>query len=47
MSSSDRRIRHEEEDRSAAQSIGAGYPGGVQPHNHEAPGKHLRSSTFR
>lgn len=39
MNSSDRRIRHEEGDRSAAQSIGVGYPGGVQPHNHETPGK--------
>ena len=46
MNSSDRRIRHEEGDRSAAQSIGAGYPGGVQPHKHEAPGK-LPWLTFR
>ena len=43
MNSSDRRIRHEEGDRSATQSIGAGYPPGVQPLNHEAPGKLLSS----
>ena len=43
MNSSDRRIRHEEGDRSAAQSIGAGYPGAVQSHNHEAPGRYLSS----
>ncbi|KAF8798962.1 GTP binding protein [Phlegmacium glaucopus] len=37
MNSSDRRILHEEGDRSAVQVISVGYPGGVQAHNHEAP----------